>query len=250
MSRVIVGSVFCNHPRLDDWYKLQLNFLNQTTNFTHVVFSDANYNFNHSYVLPQKTKINESNHSLKGSQAHVFGLNAILDFFRTTNEQYFLILDSDCFPIRKNWLEDLLESHENYDIFAPARYENLETHAHPSAFLFKKSALNNLKFDIMRMNSIHGKVYYDTASNCQTFFPMIRSNKKNLHPILYGLYFDTFYHHGAGSRNLCFRSFKMNYYKEQKYNYTSEYENFKFLINNPKKFISSLSYTKQEINFL
>jgi hypothetical protein len=32
------------------------------------------------------------------------------------------------------------------------------------------------------------------------WFPMLRSNKRNLHPLWYGIYDDLVYHHGAGSR--------------------------------------------------
>ena len=37
------------------------------------------------------------------------------------------------------------------------------------------------------------------------YYPLVRSNKTNLHPLYYGIYDDLIYHHWAGSRNMITR---------------------------------------------
>lgn len=150
-----------------------------------------------------------------GQQAHIEGLNALIDYFKGTKDfEYFLLLDSDCFPIC-SWTDKLINiiGKYGYNVAAPVRYENLDTFAHPCAFFFNRSALKSLRFG---MNFFDGYLekYREVSSNITEFFPLIRTNKLNYHPVLFGIYWNIFYHHGAGSRDLRFRSTDIKYHHQ------------------------------------
>lgn len=229
--KVLVGSVFAECDRSDKWYSLQIRNLQQTTDFTHVVYPNYNGYFPDSIVLPRGF--------LCGRTAHVQGLNSLLDYFKTRDDfDYFLLLDSDCFPIC-DWTNKLLTAMKNFDVAAPARYENLDTFAHPSAFFFKRKALGNLKFGVNNLNNIIGENYVETSSNVDKFFPLIRTNVINDHPLLFGIYWNIFYHHGAGSRSLAFRCTDNKYYNVDN-DVALENRMFDNLTSNSKNFINRL----------
>ena len=189
--KILVGSVFSDHERSSDWYNLQINFLNKTTNFDHVVHSNnCNINFHSSTVVSK----GENNH-IWGSKNHVYGLNKLLDYFKTQDYEYYLILDCDCFPIVP-WVDKLLDKMNDFEIASIVRTENLDLFAHPSMNFFKRSALNYLKYDLLKNANLLGNITEDTSFDAK-FFPLLRTNKVNLHPILCGIYFNLFYHHGA-----------------------------------------------------
>lgn len=189
--KILVGSIFSHHERSSDWYNLQINFLKKTTNFVHVVHSNnCNIDFHSSTVVSKG-----ENKDTWGSVNHVYGLNKLLDYFKTQDYEYYLILDCDCFPI-VSWVDKLLEKMNGFEIASIVRTENLDLFAHPSMTFFKKSALDYLKFDIFKNANLLGNVTADTSINAK-FFPLLRTNKVNLHPILCGIYFNLFYHHGG-----------------------------------------------------
>lgn len=255
MPKVMVGSVFCDHPRSSEWYRLQIAALQRTTYFSHVVYSQDGGDFKKSLVLPIQERgpyipDPEIPYRQHGSENHVFGLNIILDYFRGTDSEYFLILDSDCFPVINNWCDKLIRSMGKFNVAAAVRYENLEVHAHPSAFFFKRSALDNLSFKIRKMTTITGDNYWDTAANVDAFFPMVRTNNTNWHRLLYGVYWDLFYHHGAGSRNMCFRSYASGYYDNSKPHDEIESKVYESLIKSPQTVIDKLIGSRPFITLL
>jgi len=216
---------------------LQIDNLNKNTDYEHVVYANCN-----NTEFFSKSTVIQGNAKSTGQKAHIEGLNSLIKYFKSQKKfEYYLLLDSDCFPIKK-WTKKLiyeLDKH-NYDVAAPVRYENLNTFAHPCAFFFKKDILSNLYFDIMSFDEYLGK-YEEVASNIKNFYPLIRTNKINYHPILFGIYNDMFYHHGAGSRTLRFRAIDdFKYYQK---NDIEKFEKnfFNKLINNSKKEIQKLT---------
>lgn len=188
-----------------------------------------------------------------GQQGHIEGLNELLSYFKTVNSEYYLILDSDCFPIHKDWCNKLINTEK--DVAAIIRYENLDCFAHPSAFFFKRSVLNKLEFSFQDCTNIIGYNFKEVTSNIQDFFPLIRTNYYNPHPIMFGVYWNIFYHHGAGSRRrLLFRGSKyhntFNKIELNKLNKLNK-ENFQKLITNTDEYIRSLNildkYSIEEI---
>lgn len=238
---LLVGSVYIDHPRSKAWYDLQLRFLNRTTiNFKHVVYLNGSQNFyGNSEILKVDKEPTKGEYCAQ--QAHIRGLNAIIDRFNA-DDRYdnLLLLDSDCFPIQPRWQKDLLGSMDGFDVAAVARYENLDTFAHPSAFFVKRPAAATLRFGVFPQTNLVGHEFSDTSSNVTKFFPMIRTNRLNHHPVLCGVYWDRFYHHGAGSRNPLFRLF-YSYFNETNNVSSLESKLFDELVANPDRFIEKLA---------
>lgn len=228
MKKLIVGSVFTkDDPIHQKWLDLQLLFLSQTTSdFDHiVVLSDGATND----YFEQKTKvIIPDDTSLKAHEAHCRGLNLLLEYFRNKSDDYenFIFLDADAFPIKQNWLPSLLmkmnplesidtvtgmmipigTTSKEYDVAAALRCENLETRLHASILFVKKKALSNVSFSVSQVgNDLAGNLEFDVNIPVyqnklrDSAFPLIRTNKNNIHPLACGVYYDMFYHHACGS---------------------------------------------------
>ncbi len=93
-----------------------------------------------------------------------------------------------------------------YEIAVALRPENLETRLHASVLLASREALPHLGFEVsLAGNDLAGKRELDVVMPAyqgqrrQRAFPMLRSNRFNLHPLLCGIYYDLFYHNGCGS---------------------------------------------------
>lgn len=231
--KLLIGSVFIDHSRSNAWYQLQQKYLKATTNnFTHLVCSSGMSQYKQSQVIKIVNR--------PGQAGHILGLNTIIEHFNKHPEyDHLLLLDSDCFPIQKQWQENLVRSMKGFDVAAIARYENLDMFAHPSAFFVNRAGAKTLQFGLRPCTNLVGFSYQDTMSNVTKFFPLMRSNRLNHHPVLFGIYWDCFYHHGAGSRNLKFRLF-YSYYNEDKNVSTMEETKFKELVDNPNGFMNVL----------
>lgn len=127
----------------------------------------------------------------------------------------YLVLDSDCFPVRADWqpvLTGLMRRHGK-TFAAPVRYENLEDYPHPCALYIDAGALDDprLVFDeAAGARNLAGLAVRDVgaglASLSDDLLPLVRSNVVNRHPVAAALYNHLFYHHGAGSRGFGFRA--------------------------------------------
>lgn len=241
LLKLLIGSVYLDHARSGDWYKLQMKYLNRTTeNFEHVVYLNGRDNhYNQSTVLKVDTSPAKT-----CQDGHIRGLNAIIDMFNSSKEyENLLLLDSDCFPIQHHWEPNLLKTMGNFDVAAAARYENLDTFAHPCVFYVKKQAAKGLRFGMFTQKNIVGLPFEDTSSNITSFFPLIRSNRLNYHPVLCGIYWNAFYHHGAGFRNLGFRLF-YSYFNKNRNVASMETKLFNELVGDSDRFLQDLSLTR------
>jgi molybdopterin-guanine dinucleotide biosynthesis protein A len=204
---LLVGSVFADDTPLDKkWLNLQLNFLTDTLQpYDHVIYCNKkNPDFKEKpVVLPYQ-------HWHAPSNPHIHGLSILLEHFKSKSQEYdwFLFLDSDAFPIKKNWLQVITKKMHNKDIAVALRSENLEQRLHVSILLANTKALNNLDFAIRELTDLTGAVERDiTIGPYQNklrnkALVMMRSNKHQIHPLLCGVYYDMFYHHGCGSRHM------------------------------------------------
>jgi len=146
------------------------------------------------------------------SGIHIRSLNRLLSYFKDNrhNYEYFLFLDGDAFPIRNHWFSHLSHVMADWNRLAAAalRCEALERRWHASILLVHHSALDLLRFslDLVEGGNIASLQELDVGiGSMQTtmsskVFPLIRTNRYNLHPIAYGVYYDMFYHHGFGGK--------------------------------------------------
>src|SRR5262249_8957286 len=144
-------------------------------------------------------------------------LKTLLEYARSRPYAHYLILDSDAFPVRRGWLDWLLRKMGECRFAAPVRCENLDTFPHPCALFIKVEAIGD-EFDFspgFAYRNLLREPVLDTATglNRDHWFPLVRTNRLNVHPVLAALYYDLFYHHGAGSRQGLLRSVKQGYYE-------------------------------------
>lgn len=229
MLQLLVGSVFADDSEHQvKLLDLQLKFLRATTpDFQHVAFVAKQS----TGLFSKKTDVLPQQVLGEGESEHLMGLTAILQEFRNRQNRFpcFLVLDSDAFPIKSGWLSQLLNKmdspvydtagnfvfnrHEPYEIAAALRYENMEQRLHASICFMKDVALDHdLDFrhgyvgdDLVGGREIDIYITPYQTERRDRAFPLIRSNKVNVHPLACGIYFDSFYHHGAGSRDLIVR---------------------------------------------
>jgi hypothetical protein len=210
MKDLLIGSAFVNDSELQrKWLELQLAFIRATTTeeFDHVVVVSGEIK-NRPFAQGSKVIRPELQfRELGGSRAHQQSLNILADHFHRQKDdyRYFLIIDCDAFPIRKNWLSILVDKMPHHEIAALVRPENLEQRLHASVLFAKPEALDYLNFVATDIGyNMAGEMerdlnppYYQEHRNFA--LSMVRSNKMNVHPIGCGVYFDMFYHHTNGS---------------------------------------------------
>ena len=205
-KEVLIGSVFVDDsPAQLSWLKLQKQFVqNNNKNYDYVACCHKELDGETKVVSKSKSK------NRTGSFDHIDGLNKLLDYFKEhrNSYKYFLFLDNDAWPIRPDWLQVVSGqmNKRGSELAAAMRHENLEIRLHASVLLCKPDALDRLKFQLVKTKNhlsdesdvIIGP-YYQNRHYDKTF-PLLRSNKLNLHPLFFGVYYDCFYHHGGGSR--------------------------------------------------
>lgn len=147
--------------------------------------------------------------------SHAVKLNILADiiYFSSNREDDILIfLDGDAFPIGD--IEPLIEKKlSDYRLIAVQRLENSgDIQPHPcfcaTTVGFWKSIRGDWKGGYKWRNN-EGRWITDVGGNLLKqlrhsgveFYPLLRSNKRNLHPLLFGIYEDVIYHHGAGFRD-------------------------------------------------
>ena len=223
------------------WLKLQRQFLEETTKIPYrysvylngcdeKLFSDVEIIGRQKYTYEPRGF----------SYNHVQCLQKLISKIDQSCE-YFLLLDSDCFPITENWHQILNRkmSEFGFDQASPIRFENLDTFPHPSAMFFNKNGINNFNPTILETMNLLGKKCQDTSCKA-SFFPLLRTNRVNVHPICAAIYYDIFYHHGAGSREISFRSTDVDRYYEYPNHRDWAAEATRQLIEDPHRLINRL----------
>ena len=216
MKQLLVGSVFGPTERNGTWLKLQRHFLSKTTDaYDHVVFLNG-----HDVARCRGVKVIgrlEVAAKRGGARRHVMGLMALLAYFRSHPYRHYLILDSDCFPIAKGWLERLNQMMEptGRKIAAPFRTEYCDIFPHPCAFYINGACIHDSQIDFklrltrnLRGTRLRNPGAAIPRTKC---FPLVRSNVRNPHPLFSAVYHHLFYHHTCGSRNATERIIDLGY---------------------------------------
>jgi hypothetical protein len=221
MKQVMVGSVFAESERSRRWYELQLRFLDDTlgSDYEHVVFCNRcdPAMFDRSTVVGTDMTLGPD-----ASQEHCRGLDAIWKHFKQHEHPYYLILDSDAFPYKSNWLERMLVWMREDDRMperqwaSAVRCENLDTFPHPCVMFIKGDFLHECPaepFGMAGHENLLGYSFVDLQvllprkyNSKVAWLPITRTNTWAPHPILSASYGGMFYHHGSGSRPFEIRS--------------------------------------------
>jgi hypothetical protein len=204
MPRVAIGTVL--RVGQERWYPLQRSFIRATTkDFCHIVAS---------YERPSNLHGDTTFVPATGRQ-HAHGIAAIADFLATVDCDYSLLLDSDAFPVHRDWLQILARRlNDTHKAFAaPIRTEGWEGFPHVS-FLFCRTRDAGVVLRWARRRSDGGGTFLGSippalgaALPVKRCFPLLRSNVLSVSPVMHSIYYDVAYHCGAGSRAMHKRPF-------------------------------------------
>ncbi len=236
-SDLLVCSVFADDERNRFWLDLQYEWLARTVGvFDHAVYLNRAEEslFRNSRIIGRS--------DLPRNGTHILGLRAIAAYCETTAHKYYLVLDSDCFPISPNWLDILLRSMRKSGkrFAAPARTENLDVFPHPSA-VFTTDA-RCLTFGTRKSSSLLGTKVRDVICTAPRsfWFPLLKSNRVSVHPVLSTVYYGIFYHHGCGSREFGTRAITAGYYDHLLGGFPDDRELMQELRQDPDRYIARL----------
>ncbi len=211
--RLLITSIHVDHKNSRHWRTLQPQFVaeNTTADYTYGIVVNGDDPKKYTNVI----------HHVIQRTSHLQCIDFVINYFRNSKYDYLLLLDSDCWPIKKNWniiLNELIGG--DYLYAAPMRTENFDNFPHPCAFYMRRAALDIIDFSFSRINNLLGISISDvgtampqTVNNHQVWLPLIKTNYICPHPVYASIYGDLFYHHCAGSRGLGFRSAQYSFYK-------------------------------------
>lgn len=153
--------------------------------------------------------------------SHFKAILVALNLYAQRSNEFdrFVLLDSDCWPVRPDWVSVAESLLVGYQYLAPMRVENLDKFPHPSAFYARRAFLQRADFGFRPHNNLLGTEVSDIgsampqiANEKQLWFPLLKSNYLSPHPVYASIYSDLFYHHCAGSRGIGFRGASLGYY--------------------------------------
>lgn len=146
--------------------------------------------------------------------SHAVKLNILADiiyFSSNRDDDLLIFLDGDAFPIGD--IEFLVNQKlGDYKLIAVQRLENNgDIQPHPcfcaTTVGFWKSIKGDWKEghrwknkDDRWVTDIGGNLLKQLTESGNKWYPLVRSNKHNLHPVFFGAYGGVIYHHGAGFR--------------------------------------------------
>lgn len=217
---LLVGSIFCNgfknyQSPNEMWSKLQWEFLTKTSpNFDRVICTVGEMDesiFANSKIVNHSPNPNPA--------AYADNVRFLMKYFKSQENTYdnFLLIDSDCFPIRPNWYKSLLSFMDKHDKWyaSPMRVENLDDWPHMCALFIRGNRIqedfidpapiayeNIYGFKTMEMGPLNKKKVGDS----HIWLPLLRSNVWTPHPIKAAIYSNIFYHNASGSRTDLFRA--------------------------------------------
>lgn len=144
---------------------------------------------------------------------HGIKLNILADAIasQADDDDVMVFIDGDAFPIA-DLTAYITEHLQQFPLLAVKRQENLtDEQPHPCFAATKVKTWKAIKGDWCpgyRWTDAAGRYVTDTGGNLlgrllateTPWQPVLRSNKKDLHPLWFGVYGDVVYHHGAGFR--------------------------------------------------
>lgn len=239
--KTLILSAHIDHENAKQWYRLQKQFIEESA-----------HDFEYQVVVNGGNPDDYENVAIhfKERQTHLQCLKSMIEIFKKSDHNNFLVLDSDCWPIRRDWCDILLKL-LGYDYLyaAPIRAENFDKFPHPSAVFMKREFLEFADFDFKKTTNLLGIEVSDVGMampiqlHKQVWYPLLKTNYLSPHPLYFSIYGDLFYHHCAGSRGLGFRSASYGFYDHLpiKRNHRKIYkEHTARLFRRPRQFINSL----------
>jgi hypothetical protein len=195
------------HWRNEDWIDIQLRYLGKNLREPFRVYAFLN-------EIPESHRSKFYYSSCEPIREHAVKLNLLAEVVRsrtTDDGDRIMFLDGDAFPIRD--LGPLLdEKLAAYPLVAVQRLENNgDRQPHPCFCVTTVGFWKSIGGDWnegYQWSDREGKQVTDVGGNLLGILegrkigwaPLVRSNRRNLHPLWFGIYGGAVYHHGAGFR--------------------------------------------------
>jgi hypothetical protein len=209
-AKLLVCSVFGGGEFDKFWLDLQRQQLSRTVgDFDHAVYLSHRAEREHF-----KPCIVVGNSAVGDKSEHLDGLRALAAFCQQNSYSGYLVLDSDAFPIAPNWEETMQYYIHRFNrrYAAAVRTENLDAFPHPCVTYTRDP--HALRFGYKPGINLLGQPITDITCLDGEFFPLLKTNRLTVHPVLATIYFDMFYHHGCGSRVFATRATNIGYYDQ------------------------------------
>ena len=199
------------HWQEDTWVDIQLAYLHRFISKPFKVYAFLNN-------LPRDHREKYFYSSTEPIKEHAVKLNILADiasFNMEGPDDLLMFIDGDAFPVGDilSFAEKKLKS---YPLIAVQRMDNAgDIQPHPCFCLTTLKFWKDINGDWKKgykWNNLTGEHVTDVGGNLLEilekkgveWYPILRSNKRNLHPLFFGIYGDIVYHHGAGFRSpLC-----------------------------------------------
>jgi len=253
-------------PKNGRWLELCLENLHKYTKASNCHLYIWNNNVQDKWVDEfvntfKNTTLLEADPEEKLRHLHAVPLQRLYELAIKDNPKYIITMDTDAFPIRSDWLEEMVRKlNDGYTLAGVWRDElgeGIQPYVHASCLCTTVDFIEKYK---LRLDSIPKKtnIRHDTLSTFTDkalelglkIFKLKRSNQNQLHSVIGGIYGDTIYHHGAGSR-------KYVHFWNEKYNLTSDHKNNRvkdiataLLFRHPKEYLNWLKNKNRSNLFL
>lgn len=195
------------HWRTDRWIDVQEKYLRRHLKSPYRVYAWFND------VIPARPDRYFFS-SFEPVREHPFKLNILGDVIRLSaesDEDIVIFLDGDAFPIAdvETYLAEKLPVHKL--VAVQRRENNGDIQPHPCFCATTVGFWKRIKGDWKKgykwqnaqgewITDVGGNLLKQLQDERVNWYPMVRSNRRNPHPVLFGIYDSLIYHHGAGFR--------------------------------------------------
>jgi hypothetical protein len=200
------------HWQEDRWIKIQQEYFKRCFQEPYKVYAFIN-KINKDYSEYFEVCLRETVELKNVSESHSIKLNILAEIAcnNADNNDHLVFIDGDAFPVI-DIMPEVKETLKKYPLMAVRRDENNgDRQPHPSFAVTTVGFWKEIKGDWKpgyKWKNGNNQVVTDTGGNLLKiledreveWFPMLRTNKVNLHPLWFGIYSDLAYHHGAGFR--------------------------------------------------
>ena len=170
---------------------------------------DNSYLPEHRAIMAQYDNVTVYDNPDQTDVRHGAALDRLVELAPATAE-WVITLDTDAFPIRDGWIDELLAPLETGAALAGVWRDEMQTqitpYVHPSCLAVRRETLTSLGVPFRRASGqdVGQNISLSLAREGHRFGRLTRTNVRNPHFVMAGIYGDLIYHHGAGSRKAAF----------------------------------------------
>lgn len=195
------------HWKSDKWVDIQLRYLRANITQPFKVYAFLN-------EVPGDHRSKYFYSSTETIPRHPVKLNLLADMaalHASNPDDLLMFIDGDAFPIG-DIMSFGCEQLRRYPLVAVQRLENAgDRQPHPCFCLTTVGYWKEIQGDWKKgyrwknqsgaqVTDVGGNLLKKLEDRGDEWYPMLRSNRRNLHPVFFALYADLIYHHGAGFR--------------------------------------------------